>query len=213
MPWTNPSHTGMKIIRLKPILLFVLLPAICSVPLQPTEKGAGKVLGGSLDAPIRIEVFSDFQCPGCRELYLDVMRRVLTEYSRQNKVCLIYHEFPLRTHQYSLEAARYAEAASRLGRDKLLKVYDVLFMDQAQWSQDGRIEASISKALSRAELQELKKIMRDPGINTAIDQDIRLGVQKQVTQTPTFFIYAARREQKVEGRLSYISLKQFIDTH
>jgi protein-disulfide isomerase len=207
------SRTEMKIFTLKGIILFMLLAAIGSVHLQPAEQGAGKILGGSLDAPIRIEVFSDFECPGCRELYLDVMRRVVAEYSRQNKVCLIYHEFPLRTHQHSLEAARYAEAASRFGRDKLLGVYDALFMDQAKWSQDGKIEASVAKALSRAELQELKKIMRDPGIKAAIDQDIRLGVQKQVTQTPTFFIYAARREQKVEGRLSYISLKQFIDTH
>ncbi len=203
----------MKITRLKCFTAFLLISAIFSVPLHPAEPTGGKVLGGSFDAPIRIEVFSDFQCPGCRELYLDVMRRILVEYSRQNKVCLIYHEFPLQMHQYSQEAARYAEAASRFGRDKLLKLYDVLFTDQALWSQDGRIEASVSKALTRVELQELKKILRDPSIQAAIDQDIQLGLQRQVRQTPTFFIYAGRREQKVEGRLSYISLKQFIDTH
>jgi protein-disulfide isomerase len=143
----------------------VLLLALIVPPAQPAVRGSGQILGGSLDAPIRIEVFSDFECPSCRELYLDVMRRVLVDYSIQNKVCLIYHEYPLKIHRYSREAARYAESVSRLGREKLLMVYDVLFMEQAQWSQDGRVEASVAKALSRTELQKVKKFLQEPSIH------------------------------------------------
>ena len=193
-------------------MFLVLSFASLALPVRAAP-AAGKILGGSTSAPIRIEVFSDFECPSCRELYLDVMRRVVVEYSGQNKVCLIYHEFPLtRIHRYSYEAARYAEAAAQLGREKLLRVYDVLFMDQAQWSQDGRLEATIAKVLSRAEIQKLKMIVRDPGINATIDKEIRLGEQRQIRSTPTFFITAKGKEQKVEGRITYIAIKQFIDS-
>lgn len=196
----------------KSLIFLVLLFASFVLPLQPAL-AAGQILGGSPAAPIKIEVFSDFECPSCRELYLDVMRRVVVEYSGQNKVCLIYHEFPLtRIHRYSRDAARYAEAAAQLGREKLLKVYDILFMDQAQWSQDGKLEASIAKVLSRADIQKLKMIMRDPGINASIDREIRLGEQRQIRSTPTFFVTAKGKEQRVEGRITYVALKQFIDS-
>jgi protein-disulfide isomerase len=194
-------------------MLLLLLFASFALPMQPAALAAGNILGGTLDAPIKIEVFSDFECPSCRELYLDVMRMVVRDYSEQNKVCLIYHEFPLvRIHRYSQEAARYAEGAAQLGRDKLMKVYDSLFMDQAQWSQDGRLEASIAKVLSRTDLQRLKLILRDPGINAAIQKGIQLGDQRQIRSTPTFFISAKGKEQRVEGRITYILLKQFIDS-
>jgi protein-disulfide isomerase len=194
------------------MLLFLLLAPLV-LPVQPTALAAGQIMGGSLDAPVKIEVFSDFECPSCRELYLDVMRRVVGEYSGQNKVCLIYHEYPLiRIHRYSQEAARYAEAVAQLGREKLLRVYDTLFMDQAQWSQDGNLEASIAKVLSRAEIQRVKLMMRDPGINAAIEKELRLGEQRQIKSTPTFFITAKGKEQRVEGRITYIALKQFIDS-
>jgi protein-disulfide isomerase len=200
------AHTRIyKILILLSLISFVF-------PLQPTALAAGRILGGSPSAPVKIEVFSDFECPSCRELYLDVMRRIIVEYAAQNKVCLIYHEFPLTSiHPYSLQAARIAEAASQLGRDKQLKVFDALFMDQAQWSQDGNLEAALAKVLSRAEIQKIKTIMRDPGINAAIQKEIELGQQKQIRSTPTFFIWAKGKEQRVEGRVTYIALKQFID--
>jgi protein-disulfide isomerase len=198
----------MQVCRMFIIFLF----ASSVLPLEPTALAAGRILGGTPSAPIKIEVFSDFECPSCRELYLDVMRRIIVEYANQNKVCLIYHEFPLTNiHPFSLEAARIAEAAAQLGREKELKVFDALFMNQAQWSQDGKFEASIAKVLSRAEMQKVKALMRDPAINAAIQKEVELGQQRQIRSTPTFFILAKGKEQRVEGRVTYIALKQFID--
>jgi protein-disulfide isomerase len=139
------------------------------------------------------------------------MRRAVAEYSGQNKVCVIYHEYPLPRHQYARKAAQYAEAASKLGRAQLLKVYDALFMDQAIWSQNGNVEASVAKALSQEELQRVKKILRDPGINAAIERELKLGLEKQVQSTPTFWVYTRGKPQRVEGRITYPLLKDHID--
>lgn len=192
----------------------LLIASIFSFPLQSANPSTGQILVGTPDAPIRIEVFSDFECPSCRELYLDVMRRVVTDYSSQTKVCLIYHEFPLKSHRFSRDAAMYTEAISRLGRQKLLMAYDVLFMDQAQWAQDGNIERSLAKALTRAELLKVKKIMLDPSIKMAVERELQLGQQQRppVVSTPTWFVYVrGKQPQRVEGRMAYIGLKQFID--
>ncbi len=203
---------GLRI-HLKPTIFTLLLLTFYSLRSQPAGQVSGVTLGGSPDAPVKIEVFSDFQCPSCRELYLDVMRRTISEYCSQNKVFLVYHEFPLEAHRFSREAARYAEAVSRLGREQLLKVYDVLFMDQAIWGEDGKVEAAVAKVLSHAELLRVKDILQDPGINAKIDKEIKLGMQNKVTQTPTFFATAKGKMQKVEGRVTYILMKQYIDAN
>jgi protein-disulfide isomerase len=63
--------------------------AAASSPI-PDERGVG-----SKDAPIVIEVFSDFQCRGCAEFYLQTLARVIEEYGTKGKVYLIHREYPL----------------------------------------------------------------------------------------------------------------------
>lgn len=198
--------------KFKPLMLLLVCSLLWSLPTQSAETGPGQVLGGSLNSPVRIEVFSDFQCPACRELYLGTIRQVLQDYSSSNKVCVIYHEFPLSAHRYSHEAARYSTAAGKMGPQKLLPVFDSLFMDQAQWSQDGSLERTISKALPREDFLKLKKLMQDSTINSAIEKEVQLGLQKEVKSTPTMFIQYSGKQQKVEGLVTYVVMKQFIES-
>jgi protein-disulfide isomerase len=198
--------------KLNSMMLLVLFLTAGSMPARSLDQATGQILGGSLKSPVRIEVFSDFQCPGCRQFYLNVIQQVLQEYSSKDKVCVIYHENPLQGHQYSREAARYAEAAARLGRQKLLAVYLALFTDQAQWGQDGKLEATISKVMSREDFQKLKNLMQDSSIDTAIEKELQLGKLKEVQSTPTMFLYYKGKEKKVVGAdISYLVMKQFLD--
>ena len=199
------NRSGMTLL-LAAVTLFEWAPAL------PAADPSGQILGGSLSSPIRIEVFSDFQCSACREFYLGTVRQVLQEYAGDNKVCIIYHEFPLAGHRYSRNAAQYAEAAARLGIQRLLPVMDSLFMDQAKWAQDGSLEASVSKALPREDFLKLKKIMQSSSINQSIDQEIQLGIRQNIKSTPTMFISYSGKQQKVEGLVTYLVLKQFIDS-
>ena len=196
----------------KPITTGILILLALTVSIPAFSSDQGQIIGGSTNSPVRIEVFSDFQCPACRDLYLGAIRQVLQDYSSNGKVCVIYHEFPLAVHQYGKEAARYSEAASRLGLQSLLMVFDSLFADQAQWSQDGNLDAVIAKALPRDEYRKLKKVIQDPSINQSIDKEIQLGTKKEIKSTPTMFFYYAGKEQKVEGAVTYATMKQFLDS-
>jgi len=198
--------------RLISISLVVVCLTLWPVPTKSADEPSGQILGGSLNSPIKIEVFSDFQCPACRDLYLGTIKRVLQEYSSKDKVCVIYHEFPLSMHQYAKDAARYSEAAGRLGQQKLLPVFDSLFTDQLEWSKDGSLEATVSKSLPNEDFQKLKNIMQEATINAEIEREIQHGIKKEIQSTPTLVISYLGKQQRVEGVVAYDVLKQFIDS-
>lgn len=193
------------VVSLACLLFIVGVPAVSAD--QPCEN----CLGGNLDAPIKIEVFSDFQCPACRTLYMDTMKQVLKDYCSLDKVCVVYYEFPLAMHAHSREAARYALAARKLGRQQWLAVLDSLYADQAIWSQNGLVQVSVARAISPVDYQNLQKLLQDPSINKTIDHDVALGQERKVQSTPTMFVTTLGREQRVDGGLPYPVLKGFFD--
>jgi protein-disulfide isomerase len=166
---------------------------------QGAQSAEGLLLGGSSKALIKMEVFSDFECPGCREFYREVVRPVLQDYASKDKICVIYYEFPLDKHKRAREAARYCEAAYKSGRDQALKVMDALFAEQAQWAYDGNIEKIVAKALTPKEMRALKSNLNDPAIDSVIDQGIKLGKMRAVSGTPTMFVYYWGKKQRVEN--------------
>jgi protein-disulfide isomerase len=135
----------------------------------------------------------------------------LKEYARDNRVCLIYYEFPLKIHNYSRDTARYAVAAYRLGRDQWQRVSEALYTNQSQWAKDGKIEAVVSEVLKPEELAKVKQFLKDPSLEQSIDQDIAVGYERKIQGTPTFFLQAKGREERVFGRVSYPVLKDRLD--
>jgi len=170
-------------------------------------------LGGKLDAPVRIEVFSDFECPACRAFYVGTIRQVMKDYCSAGKVCVIYHEFPLAMHPYAREAARYSVAAQRLGRTQWAAVVDALYENQDRWALDGKVDAAIMGALSPEDYMKVRRMLPEPSIEDAIVRDIALGQQRKVTSTPTWFaISPITKEQRVEGPVDYKFLKPWVDS-
>jgi protein-disulfide isomerase len=193
------------------LALMILMGLTLTAQAAPADQNCEQCLGGWADAPIRIEVFSDFQCPACRALFLDTMKYVLRDYASVDKVCVIYHEFPLAAHPYSREAARYSVAAQKLGRQQWVAVVESLYKDQDEWSKTGQVQMAVAKALSLPDFERVLKLKQDPSINEVIERDIALGQKREVLSTPTFFVTALNREQKVVGGLPYLTLKQFFD--
>jgi protein-disulfide isomerase len=191
--------------------IFFLMPIYANA----SDGAGGVILLGTAKAPLRMEVYSDFECPACRTFYREIVKQVLKDYAANDKVCVIYHEFPLAlaSHQYSNKAARYCEAAYRLGRDKAVKVVDALFAFQDEWNKDGNIEAAIAKSLSPADLLKIRTLLNNSEITKAIDQGISSGKSLKVTGTPTLFLYYSGKEKRVDNphQLSYLTVKEFIE--
>jgi protein-disulfide isomerase len=180
-------------------------------PASVRAQSCEQCLGGWLDAPVKVEVFSDFECPACKVFFLDTIRYVLQDYSNIDKVCVIYHEFPLPMHKYSREAARYSVATERLGRQQWLAVVESLYANQEAWATDGSVQAYVAKVLSPSDFQKVLKMKDDPSVEEVINRDVALGQKREVQSTPTFFVTALNKEQKVVGGLPYPVMKQFFD--
>jgi len=124
------------------LLLPLCLTACGGAPKEPPVPG--KVLSGSEASKVRIEVFSDMQCPACRTLYIGTLQQLMEEYD-DDTVSVIYYDFPLNMHEYARPAAQYASAAAKLGRRQLLSVFKVIYNDQAYWGRGGSLDDTVSQ--------------------------------------------------------------------
>ena len=193
------------------VALLLLIVGLAPASIRSAGPESGRILGGPGNAPVKLEIFSDFQCPSCREFYLGTIIHVLRDYASKGKVCVIYHEFPLDMHLYARDAARYSIAAYRLGQLKWIPVLDSLYQNQAWWSLDGNLEATVSRAMSPEDFQRVKQSLQDPGINKELESEIAFGKKREIKSTPTIFIRYAGGEEKVEGGVPYLVLKQYLD--
>jgi protein-disulfide isomerase len=190
------------------LLAVVFCCALAAPVFSEVSKAPTKALGSAV-APIQLEVFSDFQCPACKNLHETTLKQLIDEYvNSKKKVYLIHREFPLPMHTFARTAASYACAAERLG--KYEQVGDALFRNQETWAMDGNIEKCHPGVLSAAELQMVRALTKDPGVVSEVEKDVQLGQSKQVRSTPTM-ILTYKNQQYPIANVSYSLLKRFID--
>lgn len=182
--------------------------AAAAAPEGPPNKGLG-----SRNAPIVMEVFSDYSCPACRSFYVSAIRPMIDEYVSTGKVYLIHRDFPLKGvigHEHSREAALYVNAAAEIG--KFQEVDAVLYDKQATWTRDGSVDATVASVLSPADMKQVRKLVEGGKLQPYIDSDQALGTQKGVRQTPSIYVTAHGTTYPLPaGGVSYSLLKKFLD--
>jgi protein-disulfide isomerase len=147
--------------------------------LTPGPSGADHVRG-SLDAPVVITEFGDFECPFCGAAF-PVLETIREKYGE--RVALVFRHFPLQMHPNALPAAEAAEAAGSVGR--FWEMHDQLYRHQA--------------ALGNADLRAYAEAVGVPGESVIkaiehatyrerIARDRRSGAESGVEGTPWFFI-------------------------
>jgi protein-disulfide isomerase len=183
--------------------------AAAQQPARASEPEIRKGLG-SRSAPVVVEVFSDFQCPACRELYLSTLRPLIANYVNDGKVFLIHRDMPLPIHPHARAAARLANAAADI--DKLERVVEALYATQELWSSNGNVEAAVAQVLTPAEMRRLREIAVSDRVNTSIERDVQRGQSLQVRSTPSIFVtHKGRTTPLPPGGVNYPLLKRYID--
>jgi len=181
-----------------------------------------------------MEVFSDYECPSCRNLFETTLRPMIDDYVAAGKVYLVHRDFPLPMHKYGYEAARWLNASARVGQFQVVEA--ALYDNQNAWAQDGSIEKYVSAAMSPAAFKRVQSQMQGCGypasaslkpaafalgaqtgstcpLDTYIDEDRALGNKIPVQATPTYVIsYKGSRLPAGSGAVSWPILKQFFDS-
>ena len=164
---------------------------------------------GSRNAPVTMEVFSDYQCPACKTLFTTTNRRLMDDYVSNGRVYLIHRDFPLPMHAHSRVAARYARAAAQIG--KVEAVEQALFQNQEKWEQNGDVDGTVAAVLSPAEMAKVRALVKGGTLDPMIDKDYALGQTYRVNQTPTTVFHRKGQTYPYSGVMTYDILKQFLD--
>ncbi len=223
--------------RLLPILAGVALVAgaLSIQPLRasqehgtpdPAELEAEKSLGNP-SAPIKLIVYDDYECPACGNFYEQTLRPMMDTYVAEGKVYLVHRDFPLLGHKYSRQAARWVNAAARIG--KFEAVERALFDNQMAWSEygsenpQGIMKPFVQSALTPVEFRRVERLMqgcesndhtelKGCAVDAEIQRDMASGELLPITQTPTFIIsYKGKAYPPESGGVAWPLLKQFFD--
>lgn len=186
------------------LLLAALAIATPSAQTQSTRST------GPVTAAVRIDLFSDFECPACKSLHEQTIKRVKEEFALKGKIRLVHHDFPLPQHKHARRAAVLAAAADRLGKYDL--VADALFRQQEVWSKSGNVDAVVDAVLTPEEQKKLREIAKDPAIVANIERDIQLGQRMKVSSTPTMIVTHDGKPNPVVGVVSYAVFSKYLNT-
>ena len=194
-----------------PIVSFALsLLALVLTAGSPGAQTQSTRAAGPVTAAVRIDLFSDFECPACKALHEQTIKRVKEEYALKGKIRLVHHDFPLPQHKHARRAAILAAAADRLG--KYDPVADALFRQQETWSKDGSVDAVVDSVLTPEERKKIREIEKDPAILANIERDIQLGQRMKVSQTPTMIVTHDGKPNPVVGVVSYPVFSKYLNT-
>jgi protein-disulfide isomerase len=163
---------------------------------------------GSVMAPIKVEVYSDYSCPHCRAFHEEAVKPLVQDYVGQNKVQLIHRDYLLGHFKYSHEAALYANAAAKI--NKFVPVSDALWEQQPSWTQNGNVDGCVASVLTPAEMVKVRQLMKDPSIEAGIQADMAMAAKLPLTETPTVVITLPHQAPVKVGGISYDLLKRFL---
>jgi protein-disulfide isomerase len=165
---------------------------------------------GSKNAAVVMEIYSDFQCPACKQLFLSTTQRVTDNYVNTGKIYLVHRDFPLPMHAYSRIAASYSRAACHIG--KCEEVEQALFQNQEKWEANGDLKGTVAAVLSPADMKKVQALVDSKSLEPLIDKDRQLGMGVPVNQTPTSIIHTKDGQSyPVVGYVSFDVLKTLLD--
>jgi predicted DsbA family dithiol-disulfide isomerase len=150
-------------------------------PIRFEVNAQGRPSKGPASAPIVLVLFSDFQCPYCRDFNLTI-EDVMKKYG--DKVRLVFRQFPLiRIHANAQRAAKASLCAA--AQNHFWEMHDSLFRNQDNLKEEDI--KSQAKDLN-LDVNAFNSCLDSARISTMIQDDIRAGSMAGVDGTPALFI-------------------------
>ena len=139
---------------------------------------------GPQNAPVTIVEFFDPACETCRAFY-PIVKNLMAQYPNDVRLVIRYAPF----HQGSDVVVKLLESAKIQG--KYQTVLEAVLAAQPAWADHG--QPNIENAFKVAEqagldLEQARKDIEKPSMQSLLQQDIEDLTALQVTKTPTFFV-------------------------
>jgi protein-disulfide isomerase len=136
---------------------------------------------GSINAPITIVEYGDYECPYTGMAY-PIVRNIMKQFGDQ--IYFVFRNFPLNDiHPHAQHAAEAAEAAA--AQDKFWQMHDYLFEHQKALDDSHLFEYAQKVGL---DIDRFKKEMSGHIYAPLINESLRNGIDSGVEGTPNFFV-------------------------
>ena len=183
---------GLIVLGAVLVALFLILPTVRPVDVVTvtplTRPQVDFNTAGSADAPVKLDEYSDFQCPYCARFSTQTEQSILDAYVATGKVLFTYHsvgEF------IGPESGRSAEAAYCAGdQNKFWEYHDYVLGNQrgenAGWFSPRRLTA-FAEALNM-DTTQFNSCLSNGKYRTMVLQDLSDARTLGIQSTPTFII-------------------------
>jgi hydrogenase maturation protease len=150
----------------------------------PVTAFAGAAAGsvGATDAPLVMEIWSDFGCPYCARFALETQPALMSTYVDTGRVRFEFRDFPVQG-QASLDAAVAARAAGR--QDAYAAYADLLYENHGRFAREDLLGYAADLGL---DVTRFEQDLDDPSLDAAVRADWLAGQQAGVRATPSFVI-------------------------
>lgn len=172
----------------------------CSVPLlgpsAPECSGQQTTLpapvAGPSNAPVSVEIYTDFACPHCRDFFLDVYPNV-RQRTPSETAQYVHHDFPVPVSEWSYPVASAARAVQRTDSDRAFWTFaEMAYQNQGEYSNDvlERLAQDV-----KTDPQTVRRAAEQLPYCRLLKRERERGADRGVEGTPTVFV----NEQKLEG--------------
>ena len=154
-------------------------------------EGEGLALGDP-NAPIKIDVFEDFQCPACKQFTESVESRVLSELVTTGQAYYVFHQYPFLDRNSITKESHQAASASMCASEqgKFWEYHDVLFANRNGENEGAFNDARLKEFAKSLELDvdAFNACFDEDRYADAVEADFNLGNEMGVSGTPSVFV-------------------------
>ncbi len=170
---------------------------------------------GNPDAPIRIDEYSDFQCPYCRIFFEETESQIMESYVADGTVYFVYNSFG---DFIGPESAAAAEAAYCAGdQEKFWEMHDIIFANQTGEHVGNYTDRRLSAFAEKIglDMDQFNSCYNGGDHRDRVNQDAKNATIAGIKATPSFVLtYTVNGEPKtrlIEGAQGYDAFKLEID--
>jgi protein-disulfide isomerase len=162
---------------------------------------------GTPGAPVVVVLFTDFQCPYCRQQARTVRENLIAAYPKQ--VRLYFADFPLEEiHPWAKAAAIAGRCVYQQGDGAFWQYHDWVFAEQERITPEN-LRAKVMEFAQNHQLETLGlgRCIDTRATEAQVDDSLALARSLKVDATPTLFINGRR----IAAQISWPQLKALID--
>ena len=199
------SHDGRKIMR----------AVIFDVNQNPFKPDLDKLKTqfqpsmGTEGAPVVLVLFTDFECPVCKQEADMLRQNLLTAYPKE--VRLYLKDFPLvQIHPWAKTAAIAGRCVFRQNPTAFWEYHDWVYANQAEITAENFRSKLVEFAATRnkqIDAMQLNSCLDSRATEAEVDRSVSEGKELHVNATPTMFINGRR----IDGQIPWPNLQNIID--